>query len=55
LADRGWKRPFDEPIVLPDDRQLVTLHHAGSYITKLAKAEQQVDEWQTAIEAYHGR
>jgi len=45
----GWKRPFDDPIVLPDGRSLVTLKDAGSYITKLAKADQQLDEWQTAI------
>jgi phage gpG-like protein len=29
----------------------VTLRDAAHYITKLPKAEQQLDEWQTAIEA----
>jgi hypothetical protein len=29
---------------------LVTLLDAGEYITTLPKAEQQLDEWQTAIE-----
>jgi hypothetical protein len=48
---KGWKRPFDDPIVLPDGRSLVTLEDAGDYITRLPKAEQQLDEWQTAIEA----
>jgi hypothetical protein len=45
----GWKRAFDDPIPLPDGRQLVTLKDAGDYITKLPKAEQQLGEWQTAI------
>jgi hypothetical protein len=31
--------------------QLVTLEDAGAYITELPKANQQLDEWQTAIEA----
>jgi hypothetical protein len=30
VPDRGWKRPFDEPIPLPDGRQLVTLEDAGT-------------------------
>ena len=47
----GWKRPFDDPIPLPDGRQLVTLEDAGAYITQLPKADQQRDEWQAAIEA----
>jgi len=29
----------------------VTLRDAADHITKLPKAEQQLDEWQTAIEA----
>jgi hypothetical protein len=39
VPDRGWKRSFDEPIALPDGRELVTLKDAGNYITKLLKAE----------------
>jgi hypothetical protein len=31
-------------------RQFVTLEDAGRYIQKLPKAEQQIEEWQTAIE-----
>ena|SRR5258708_2700946 len=50
MPDRGWKRQFEEPITLPRGRQLVTLEDAGRYITKLPKAEQQLEEWQTAIE-----
>ena len=46
----SWKRCFDDPIVLPDGGQIVTLEDAGNYITMLPKADQQLDEWQTAIE-----
>jgi hypothetical protein len=35
----GSNRPFGDPIPLPRGRQLVTLKDAGTYITKLAKAE----------------
>ena len=49
--DRGWNRPFDEPIPLPRDRQLVTLEDAGNYITKLPKAEHGAQERQAAMEA----
>ncbi len=47
----GWKRPFDDPIPLPRGRQLVTLKDAANYIQKLPKAEQDLDEWQAAVEA----
>ena len=46
----SWKRRFDDPIVLPDGRQLVTLQDAGTYITKLSKAEHEAPEWQAAME-----
>ena len=48
-SPHGWKRAFEDPILLPDGRQIDTLHQAGSYITNLPKAEQQLAEWQTAI------
>src|SRR5256884_9530715 len=51
VADRGWKRSFEDPIPLPRGRQLVTLEDAGNYITKLPKAEHQAAEWQAAMEA----
>jgi hypothetical protein len=51
VADRGWKRRFDDPIPLPRSRRLVTLEDAGKYITKLPKAEHEAAEWQTAMEA----
>jgi hypothetical protein len=50
MASKGWSRTFDDPIPLPSGRQLVTLKDAADYITKLPKAEQNVKEWQTAIE-----
>jgi hypothetical protein len=49
-SPKGWKRPFDEPIPLPRGRQLITLEDAARYIQKLPKAEQQIEEWQTAVE-----
>jgi hypothetical protein len=46
-----WSRKFDEPIPLPKGRQLLTLKDAGTYITKLPKAEHEAAEWQAAMEA----
>ena len=51
MTARGWKRSFDDPIPPPNGRQLLTLEDAGAYITQLPKADQQLDEWQIAIEA----
>jgi hypothetical protein len=34
---------------LPGGRELVTLRDAADYIMKLPKAEQDLEEWQTAI------
>jgi hypothetical protein len=47
----SWARHFDEPIPLPRGRRLVTLKDAANYIQKLPKAEQDLDEWQAAVEA----
>jgi hypothetical protein len=49
MAD--WLRAFDDPIPLPRGRQIVTLKDAGNYIQKLPKAEQDLEEWQAAVEA----
>jgi hypothetical protein len=49
MAD--WSRTFDDPIPLPRGRQIVTLKDAGNYIQKLPKAEQDLEEWQAAVEA----
>jgi hypothetical protein len=50
-AERGWKRPFDGPIVLPGGRKLVTLEDTGNCMTKLPEAEHVRPEWQAAMEA----
>lgn len=50
-AERGWQRKFEDPIPLPDGRELVTLHDAATYITALPKKEAAEPEWQAAIEA----
>jgi hypothetical protein len=47
----SWKRRFDDPIVLPDGRRLVTLLDAATYATKLPKKEADTTEWQAAIES----
>jgi hypothetical protein len=44
-------RRLDEPIALPDGRQLRTLHDAATFITSLPKKEAALPEWQAAIEA----
>jgi hypothetical protein len=51
ISARGWKRPFEDPIPLPRGRQFVTLEDAGTYTTKLPKAEHEAPEWQAAMEA----
>jgi hypothetical protein len=51
MAATGWKRPFDDPIPLPRRREFVILEDAAKYIQKLPKAEQQIEEWQAAVEA----
>jgi hypothetical protein len=47
----SWSRAFDDPIPLPRGSQLVTLKDAANYIQKLPKAEQDLEEWQAAVEA----
>jgi hypothetical protein len=51
MPGKGWSRPFDDPIALPDGRELVTLKDAGNYITKLPKAKHEAPEWQAAMQA----
>ncbi|WP_456796846.1 hypothetical protein [Bradyrhizobium sp. USDA 4473] len=46
-----WKRPFEEPIILPDGRALVTLLDAANYVTALPRKEAESAEWQAAIAA----
>ena len=45
----AWSARFDDPIMLPKGRMLITLKDAGAYITKLPKAEHDAPEWQAAI------
>jgi hypothetical protein len=45
----GWERKFEDPILLPGGRKLVTLRDAAAYITSLPKKESDLPEWQTAI------
>jgi hypothetical protein len=49
MAGTGWQRKFDDPIPV-DGGTLRTLRDAADFIMKLPKAEQNVTEWQTAIE-----
>jgi hypothetical protein len=46
-----WARAFDDPVLLPGGRELVTLRDAADYIMKLPKAEQDLEEWQAAVDA----
>jgi hypothetical protein len=43
--------PSTIPFPLPRGRQIVTLKDAANYIQKLPKAEQDLEEWQAAVEA----
>jgi hypothetical protein len=47
---KGWSRPFEDPIVLPNGRNLLTLKKAADYIMTLSKAERKLEKWQTAVE-----
>jgi hypothetical protein len=49
-VSKGWSKPFEDPIVLPDGRKLITLKHVADFIMKLPKAEQKHEKWQVAIE-----
>lgn len=49
-AEVTWSRRFDDPIPLPDGRELVTLRDAGEYIAGLPIAEQHRQHWRTATE-----
>lgn len=46
----GWKTEFDDPIPLPDGRELRTLRDAADYIAALPAVEAETDRWQLAIE-----
>ena len=39
-----WSTPFEDPIVLPDGRKLLTLKDAADYITGLPKKESELPD-----------
>jgi hypothetical protein len=45
----AWARPSDDAILLPGGRKRLTLRDAADYIMKPPKADQDLEEWQTAI------
>jgi hypothetical protein len=51
VANRGWKRSFDDPIATPKGKTLRTLKDAAAYIMALPKKEADTAEWQAAIES----
>ena len=46
-----WSASFEDPIPLPNGRQLFTLKDAAVYMVKLPEAEHSAPEWQAAMEA----
>jgi hypothetical protein len=50
LALRSGPANSKHPIILADGRKLVTVRDAATYITKLPKAEQDLQIWQIAVE-----
>ncbi|WP_445216667.1 hypothetical protein ACKWRH_31395 [Bradyrhizobium sp. Pa8] len=50
MTERGWRRPFEDPIDI-GGRKLVTLLDAGEYIAELPKKEHEEAEWRAAMEA----
>ena len=50
MTERGWRRPFDEPINAPGGL-FATLLDAGEYIAALPKKEHDAPEWRAAMEA----
>ena len=43
--------PFEDPIILPDGRKLLTLKMRPTTLRSLPKSESDLPEWQAAIEA----
>lgn len=48
MTTKGWQRRFQDPITLPDGRNLLTLRDAGEYIAALPAKTAQQPHWQTA-------
>ena len=51
MPDRGWKPLSTIRSRCPGGHELVTFKDAGTYITKLPKAEHEAPEWQAAMQA----
>jgi hypothetical protein len=51
VATLSWSRRFDEPILLPNGRKLVTLRDAGEYIAGLPAKDQKAPQWERAAKA----
>ena len=51
VISKGWSRKFEDPVTLPNGRELVTLLDAGNYIASLSRKEHEAAEWQAAMEA----
>ena len=39
MADPGWEREFDVPIVLPNGKKLFTLDDGRQYLLKIPKSK----------------
>ena len=50
-VEQGWKRAFDDPILLPSGRKLVTLLDAANYAAKLPKKDRgaSLAKWATVV------
>ena len=46
----SWSARFDEPIPLPDGRELRTLLDAGRYVDALPRSMHERQEWQMVME-----
>lgn len=45
----GWSRRFEDPIRLPDGRELVTLQDAADYVIGLPARVSAEEHWQIAM------
>lgn len=51
MAALSWSTPFDDPIPLPDGREILTLEDAARYILTLGDREAKSEPWKVAGEA----
>jgi hypothetical protein len=47
----SWSRSFEDPISLPDGRDLITLEDAANYILALPDRKAKTEQWKVAGEA----